>query len=340
MSSDILLATKKLPSGTIDAAIGEAHLIKNNFLNIFQVGSDLQNLNVRQSDMTYSYPAGYRPLVDYLENKHQAPVIITNGAKQALSSVFYCLKKNNKTSISSYSPFWCLLKPLAEIHNLSWEEYNNSFDVQSFLCVHPNNPDGHLFPDIKSFANQFKDKNIPFIFDGVYYSHVYLPKTISLESFGDVQIFSFSKYLGLSGIRAGYIVCHNPDFYKHILDYIEATTVGVSIYPQVFLNKILNHRMRSYPTLVDKFENDCYSDLQNNKKICKQINPEILSIPDNLEDIPGMFLWCKCNDFSAFEKAKVQVIEGTPFGKPGFIRMNLAFPKDQMLEIINRLNNL
>jgi aspartate/methionine/tyrosine aminotransferase len=97
--------------------------------------------------------------------------------------------------------------------------------------------------------------------------------------------------------------------------------------------------MHGYPTLTEKFEQQSFDALRESKKIVKQINPEILEVPANIEDSAGMFLWAKIKDYSLLEKAKVNAIDGKHFGMPGFIRMNLALPEDQMKEIVKRLNS-
>ena len=79
--SDMLLAKPKLPPDWIDVSVGEPYLVRDNLVNIFQIGDEFRNVNVSSADMVYPYPTGYQPLVRFLEEKHGARVIITNGAK-------------------------------------------------------------------------------------------------------------------------------------------------------------------------------------------------------------------------------------------------------------------
>ena len=140
--------------------------------------------------------------------------------------------------------------------------------------------------------------------------------------------------LGLSGLRVGYAVCPNKEFHKLIRQYMEAMTVGVSLPSQMFAYDLMN-QMRGYPTTVEKFENIAFASLEESKKIIRQVNPEILEVPN---DIVGMFGWFKVGAKADFQKAKINTIDGALFGKPGFIRMNLAFNPNIMHDIVKRLN--
>ena len=341
--SDILLAKPQLPPDWIDVSVGEPHLVRDNLIKIFQLEEELKIGHLKKDELIYPAPTGYQPLVKHLESKHGAPVIITNGAKQALGACFYALKKLGKDSVGMNTPYWCLIPPLLKMHGLDWV----SAPVQDFtrapayLLLAPNNPDGATpSPEfLKDRTESAKELGVPFIHDAAYYTHIYLPETHTLPKVGDVQIYSISKMLGLSGLRLGYVVCHNQEYYKLIQEYMEAMTVGVSIASQTFLFDLLDRRMRSFPTLVQKFEGQCSMELERNKKLCSQIDPEVLEVPANYHETPGMFGFFKVGPKADFQKAKINLIDGSLFGAPGMVRMNLAFHEDKMEEIVRRLNS-
>jgi aspartate/methionine/tyrosine aminotransferase len=333
--TDILLAKPQLPPDWIDVSVGEPHVVRENIIKIFglSVYEVPQVLHMHE----YPTPTGYQPLVKLLEEKHKAPVIITNGAKQALGACFYALQQMGKKMMGMRSPYWALIPPLVEMHGLNWTT-ESTFD--SYLYLAPNNPDGWIKPFYLMFheIDSFKDDGIPCIHDAAYYTHVYLPTSYELRTMGDAQIYSISKMLGLSGLRLGYVVCPNPEFYKLIQHYMENMTVGVSIIPQIFLFDLFR-RMHAYPTLTQQFEGQSASDLEQSKKIIQQVDPEILEVPTNLISNPGMFGWFKVGPKADFVKAKVNMIDGALFGIPGYIRMNLAFDEKTMLDIVQRLNS-
>ncbi len=337
--SDILLAKPILPPDWIDVSVGEPHVVREHLLDVF----DLSVYELPKVSHMYEYPApnGYKPLVQLLEEKHKAPVIITNGAKQGLGACFYALKQMGKSRVGMRTPFWALIPPLAEMHGMKCiEETNPIWD--SFLALSPNNPDGYVFDTeyLRDACNLSleKERHIPLIHDAAYYTPIYMPDGHALPAFGDVQIFSISKMLGLSGLRLGYVVCHNKEFYKLILQYMEAMTVGVSIASQMFLNDLLG-RMNAYPTLTESFEGRSKMALIEAKKIISQVDPEVLEIPADLVGSNGMFGWFKVGPKANFQKSKINFIDGALFGGPGMVRMNLAFNRDQMQEIANRLNS-
>lgn len=341
--NDLLLAKPNLPEGWIDTTIGEPHLVRANLLKIFHLSGELKMGYLKDTDLIYPDPVGFKPLVQHLEDKHKAPIIITNGAKQGLGASFYALKKMGHNYCAMKSPYWALIPPLATMYGIEMVEPGMP-DVSwmlPYLLLSPNNPDGHCesAEQLLEISQQFKEKNLPLIHDAAYYTHIYLPATHLLPPIGDVQIYSISKMFGLSGLRVGYVVCHNTDYYKLIKEYMEAMTVGVSINSQTWIHNLLDHQMRSYPSTLESFEGTCSLELEHNKKLCLQIDPEVLEVPSNLLEIPGMFGWFKVGPKANFEKAKINVIDGALFGGPGMIRMNLAIFPDQMEEVVKRLNS-
>lgn len=291
--------------------------------------------NLSDKDFAYLSPAGNKELVSYLEEKYQASVVITGGAKQALGAAFYALKQMGINWFGMNSPHWALIPPLAKLHDIEpifVDPYNSS---RSCLLLAPNNPDGSM-EDLDNIESYCKSEGIVLIHDGAYYTHSYINRSVPLKQIGDVQIFSMSKMLGLSSLRVGYAVCRNQEMYKHILDYMEQMTVGVSNVSQLFLLNVLE----SLESKQVEFEDKCFNDLKENKRLVKTINPNILEVPDNIEDVAGMFLWAKCKDPDAFKKAKLHIISGEPFGDKDYVRINLGFRNEDMKDIVQRINSI
>ena len=343
---DMLLAKPKLPPDWIDVSVGEPYVVRDALFQTFDISG--WGIPTTEHGWEYPPPNGYGPLVEVLQFMHQAPVVVTNGAKQALGATFYALKQMGKNTMGMRLPYWALIPPLATMHGIqsvthsleSIQPETDSACFDSYLCLAPNNPDGHssLPGECPRVSSLLKSKNVPLIHDAVYYTHSYLPRSVALPAIGDVQIYSLSKMLGLSSLRVGYAVCPNPEFYKLIKEYVEAMTVGVSLPSQMFAYDLLN-QMRGYPTKVEKFENIAFDSLQESKKIIKQVDPEILEVPANMEEVPGMFGWFKTGPKFSPERAKINFIDGSLFGVPGMIRMNLAFEKSKMQDIVTRLNS-
>lgn len=344
--SNVLSSKPKLPSDWLDVSVGEPYVVREKLFEVFDM-SELK-LPIVGDGWSYPPPVGYKPLVDLLEWKHQAPVVITNGAKQALGATFYALKKMNRSVVEMRVPYWALLPSLIEMHGCTCvatmqnpPHYTDSefWKHDAHLMLAPNNPDGfiHSDKDLLEMDKMYKGAGKPFIHDAAYYTHSYIASGTPLPAVGDVQIYSISKMLGLSSLRMGYAVCPNPEFYRLIKEYMEAMTVGVSLPSQMLTFELMN-RMRGYPTLTEKFESNSFLALQEAKGLIKTVDPEVLEVPSNFEETPGMFGWFKTGPKFSQEKAKVNFIDGALFGAPGMVRMNLAFDKAKMQEIVNRLN--
>lgn len=331
--SDILLAKPTLPEGWIDTSVGEASLIRENFFNHYSLGEE--NINkIPPLLLEYPPPNGFKSLTSLLEEKYQAPVVVTNGAKQALGASFYCLKKLGVQTLGMKTPYWALIPPLVNAHGLT--PVTNSTDCESWLDISPNNPDGDINPNEMDRVRELY-KNKILIHDAVYYTHSYLPSDFELRKFGDVQIYSASKMYGLSGLRLGWIVCHNTSLYRHLCEYVEMMTVGVSSASQRILENILKQEKEWSPAT---FEKENYLALRKARQLFKTINPDIVELPENFEDVAGMFAWLKFKNKDALTKAKINAIDGSLFGGPGFVRMNLALPPTKLQEVVTRLNSL
>lgn len=335
--SEILLAKPKLPEGWIDVSVGEPHIVREILLETFPDATDLsEGFPVVDRMHEYPSPAGYQPLVEFLTAKHGAPVVITNGAKQALGASFYALKKMGRGVMGMRTPYWALIPPLANMHGVQCVDlHNNHWD--GCLCLSPNNPDGYV-EDLRVLHRECRRQNKPLIHDAAYYTHSYLPTHHDLTAHGDVRIYSISKMLGLSGLRLGYAVCPNPEFHRYIQEYMEAMTVGVSILPQIFLNGLMR-TMDYQPALTRDFESMSFEELRQNKDMMTQVDPEVLEVPLDYQFTPGMFGWFKMGPKCDFTKARINAIDGALFGAPGMVRMNLAFDSRRMTEIVERLNS-
>ena len=340
MIEDVLPTKPNLPPNFIDCSIGEPYVIRQALLNNFTLSSYI----IPRDEDFWNYPAptGYAPLVKLLEDKHQAPVIVTNGAKQGLSACLYALHKLSYNKFELKLPYWCLIPPLADVNNMvPVHFYPETECAYPYLMVAPNNPDGSILGPAacKEMAEKYKANGMPFIHDAAYYTSTYLPAGYQTQKIGDVQIFSSSKMLGLPALRVGFCVCHNPVFYDLIRKYIDHMTVGVSMVAQSFLYNILSD-LDNFPSAWEAFEEQSHDALAESRRILSQVNPEFLEVPDGFENSAGMFAFLKMEAKADFEKAKVNISPGHLYGMPGYVRMNLAIPAEKMQEVVKRFNSV
>ena len=350
--TNILLSKPTLSCDIIDLSVGEATLVRKNLLKYFPSLYDPSILalggNISINDFEYPSPNGYKPLVDLLEAKYNAPVVIGCGAKQLLGASMYALKK--RADLLWMQPiYWALLPSLARAHGLIVDHaeptkiHNLKHDLENsgYLLLAPNNPDGYCPPYKKLVAIQqwHKDRKIPLIHDGAYYCHSYLPSDYELGPLGDIQILSFSKMLGLSGLRMGAAIIHDKSFYQDIVEYMEMMTVGVSVLSQQFLYAVMQ-KMKDNPQTAKIFEQANYAELTEAKRMLKTISPKVLEVPNDVEQTNGMFFWGKIINKEAFTKAKIHIVGGEPFGDKTKVRLNLGVGNEVLAECIKRLNEV
>lgn len=321
---------------SIDMSIGEAHIAREALFKTFSLKSSYLIHLAQDNKFEYPNIVGYKPLVQFLEHQHQAPVIITNGAKQALGAVFSALNKLGYNSLGMRSPYWSAIPPLANAHNLKCV-FNDEYDC--YLSILPNNPDNYMidFEQALHLAEYHKDLDIPFIHDAAYYFPTYIPQRYDYGPFGDVQIYSISKTFGLSGIRIGYVVCNNDSYYNLVKEYMDIMTVGVSIASQDICYNLLKD-VYGDKKKFDAFIQEARNKLYINKALCKTINRNVIEVPEDIEKTVGMFLWCRARD--CFDALNIRVSRGEAFGDKDKYRINLSVPQDQMIEFVSRLNGL
>lgn len=336
--TNLTLAKTDLPDDFIQAAVGEPYLVRDNLFaqyDILKLSPDLK----KSSIFEYTKPAGYDPLVKFLEDKYQAPVIIHGGAKQAIGSLFYAIKNKNPSRPGVYlkKPFWSLFPPLLRMHDLWNSDLPYTEYVGGHLLVSPENPTGEILLDdwLEENAIKCKELDIPIIMDSAYYNPIYMDPSTRFKPLGDVQVFTCSKLLGLSQLRIGYSVFHNTQLYKAVLTYQEHMTVGTSILSQMFALNIFQEMERDL-SKMSMFQAQCNYELDYNRRLAAKIDPSILEI--KTQNV-GMFLWAQCHDMKAFDECKITVADGESFGAKNHIRMNLGLPTNKIQEIVERLNN-
>lgn len=322
---DFLFAKSKLPKDTIDLGIGESHLLREAVLNAY----DLKHISFNSPNIfEYAPPYGYDPLVEMLESIYGGKIIITTGAKNALSGAFYAMKKDNREGIYYTTPYWSSIPSL-----ISREGLNRSIlrsDAGCVLTVAPNNPSGEF--DLTTNIEQ-----LPIIHDAAYYTHSYLPKEIELKKFGDIQIFSVAKMYGLSGLRLGIIRVNNEKYYDSLVKFVEATTAGVSTASQNILMKIVELE-EGNPSIREDYEEYIHTAITNNRKyVISNLDPDYFAIDNTYQENIGMFAWIK-SKIKDFSSAGVNVMPGDCFGDPNFFRMNLSVSLDKIIKAVNKMN--
>lgn len=318
--------------GFINLAVGEPEVVRKALLN---------NITLPSTNVDASYPAqgGYAPLREYLEKKFDRKVVITVGAQQGLQACFYALKRSGHKRIDLNLPYWSYLPKLLDNVGLGYEATTKNstyYNSDCALLVCPNNPDNKelTLEQQGAFANAAEEFGVPVIHDAAYYSPIYTENCEYL--LGDMQVFSYSKMFGLSGLRVGFVVLSNSMFHPYVKEYVERTTAGTSVISQQVVLDV-EHQLEKIDTRL-KFESEARSAIKQNRQSLRQLSTEIVDTTNLSSN--GMFAWVKPGPLCNFDKARILVADGEAFGVPGMVRINLAANHTNFDEAVNRLKAL
>jgi aspartate/methionine/tyrosine aminotransferase len=328
---DIKLQKVILGPDWIDLSFGEPHVVMEALhAQLNRVSASFKMPDIfEMKQWTYQPANGTPELTKLLEEKYDAKVVVTNGAKQALAATLYSFKQRGVNSIHFDSPYYPANPSLVKSAGLIRAPYA---EADSYLITTPNNPDGKLTHIPKIIECRAK---APTIHDAAYYTNIYLPEGEQTIPLGHVQVFSASKMYGLSGLRIGYAVCHNEDYYKDIVNFIELNTAGVSAPSQELMLRVETF-FKKNPKYYDEFVKEARFSIKGSREELKNLDPEVLTVEPC--DSNSMFAWCKIGPKLNYKAAKVHILEGTLFGKPGYMRINIAHSHLVIREAVKRLN--
>ncbi len=340
MSIATKLASEKLPKEWIDLTIGEPYVItealeaalEERYKKLLDC-SDIPMLG-------YVPPEGTEELLDVLRKRYTGKMIVGAGATQLLGAAMYALKKIGRERICMPTPWWILTPEIIDASGLQWCTIENSdnYKPDCFLLTSPNNPDGKTLSqkELKNIHNWAAKDKIPLVHDASYFSPVYVDYPHTMVC-GDVQIYSLSKMYGLSGLRIGFARVHNDEMYEHMRAYMEINSMGVSRLSQHVVTKLLK-LFDEDEEAERRFVEFARERLASNRRMFTQeVNQDVIDC-SKAKDQKGMFLWARVGIKYDPNKTKCKIIDGTMFGKPGYLRINLALPEDELKRAIANLN--
>jgi aspartate/methionine/tyrosine aminotransferase len=221
-------------------------------LNSFMKDFDYNQKSVQQ----YGGNDGDAKLVEVIKDKFHLKdhyVMTVPGGMATLDLVINSLSEDNFW-IPKYH--WGSWNKILKIHNKNTKEFDD-FNIGDFkacdnilgyssgvvMLCYPSNPTGWSpeFEDLKKFLDHSKEKNITVILDLPYY---YLFNDIDNpihELFYDnvIVLSSFSKSMGLSGLRIGYIATKNQELYNSMKIRSLYKYNSISTIPQQVITRLL-----------------------------------------------------------------------------------------------------
>lgn len=197
----------------------------------------------------YSGNDGYEPLIKTIKetfNLLNHKVVMTPGGMASLDLIINSLG-DNEVWIPNYH--WGSWNKILKIHNKEIKTFSD-FNLSNFnpksgivmLCF-PSNPTGYTpkLKDIKNFLMYAKLNDITVILDLPYYYLFNESNDNISDCFYDnvIVLSSFSKSIGLSGYRVGYIATKNEKLYNTLKIRSLYKYNSISTIPQVIINDLL-----------------------------------------------------------------------------------------------------
>ena len=334
MSNAQFVRDSFLQPGWIDLGIGEARLVRRALENTLGVDFLLRS---EDSELDYQPAQGNQSLLSEVEMLHKAPCVVTVGAKQGVYAALAVAKQRGCRRVGMRTPAWPPLVHAAQTLGLEvvfCEPTDRRFDC--FLLVNPNNPDGYTYTpkELAVIEGMLKANRKFLIHDAAYACRPYVFE--HLEPVGDIQIVSVSKRFGLSGLRVGWAVARDEAVVSELQDVIETVTAGVCGTAQGAVAKLLR-RLRVNPRLAALFEEECDSSYTQSLAASLKFNHDVLV----LDKLPqGAFAWCKKGPKYDPAALKAKLVDGSAYGYPDHVRVNLVGDVEDVRELARRSHNL
>jgi aspartate aminotransferase len=209
-------------------------------------------------------------------------IFITNGGMGGLDLVVKTLKIN-KIHISKY--YWGAYTNIMKINSTKFDSYNSfeylyknteKLNGDAVIICDPNNPvgDKHDDEELIKLVKKLNDNNVVIIWDSPY-RLLFEDKTDKmyerLLQFNNVIISeSFSKSIGLSGQRIGFIHTNDKEFNKEFNTNLLYATNGINAFAQVLVEKILTTEQGT--KAADDFKRDTKEGIAKNIEFLKENN--------------------------------------------------------------------
>lgn len=229
--------------------------VTNIDINSIGLNLDLNSLTTQQ----YSGNDGHPELIRTIKEEFnlEGNVIVTPGGMAALDLIINSLE--NKTfHIPTFH--WGSWNKILTTHEKEIKTFND-FELENFrprsgvaMLCYPSNPTGYCpdFNIIRDFIKYSNENGITVILDLPYY-HLFNDNKISELLLDNViLVSSFSKSIGLSGYRVGYISTKNEELYNTLTIRSLYKYNSISTLPQIIIAELLKEKkaVRAYKDIT------------------------------------------------------------------------------------------
>ncbi|MDA3893830.1 MAG: pyridoxal phosphate-dependent aminotransferase [Salinivirgaceae bacterium] len=278
-------------------------------------------------------------------------ILITGGG---ISGLDICFQNIDVDEIIFPKFFWGTYAQLCNIRNIAYSCYDSyenlslqaaKYSGKAVIICDPGNPLGEKYPD-KELLEIIKrlDKNgVVVVFDSPYRRLFYNRTDDFYEQLSDLEnvviIESFSKALGLSGQRIGFIYNCNDDFINEAALRILYATNGVNSFAQVLVSKLLSTPLGI--EAVEKFKEVTTLDISRNIKFLQDNNLLANDLYTNSEPL-GIFSVVKFSPKKLFKHrigcVGLDYFVNTPFkGMENYSRILVSYPHEKFVSFFRTL---
>lgn len=187
-----------------------------------------------------------------IEKKH---VYITNGATGAVTIALRAMKQRGANHCHTRNAPWYLrYPPMIKAADLIHCDETHHIDPKESVVLLdiPSNPQG--------FTSGIKFNTAPMVLDAVYFNRIYMSGYFVPVIAHDVLCGSYSKLLGLNGLRVGWIATNDDLLAERIKELIVGEYCGISVASVEILKNVL------FDFDWDTFETIAKSNLDNNRE--------------------------------------------------------------------------
>lgn len=288
---------------------------------------------------------------EYFDNKSQASnIFITAGGMSGLDLIFQTLNVD-KIVLPSY--FWGSYMNVMKIRNVDEGFYDSFSDLQSdvenlknsaVIICDPNNPVGGKYSDEKLFEliKVLNDNGVIIIYDSPY-RRIFLEKDdfyarlLQFENL--IFVDSFSKSVGLSGQRIGFVHSVNQEFNQELGIRLMYATNGINAFSQILIQKLLT--TETGKKAVSNFKHITCEGIKQNIEFLKK--KKLLAEEFYNETEPtGIFVIVNKSERELLEK-KIASVSLSFFTRKykveaeKYARICVSVPHDEFVEFINEI---
>lgn len=229
--------------------------VTNIDINSIGLNLDLNSLPTQQ----YSGNDGHPELIRVIKEEFnlEGNIIVTPGGMAALDLIV-----NSLDSKKFYIPtfHWGSWNKILKTHEKEISTFND-FELENFrprsgvvMLCYPSNPTGYCpdFNIIREFINYTNENGVTVVLDLPYY-HLFNDNKISELLLDNViLVSSFSKSIGLSGYRVGYISTKNDELYQTLTIRSLYKYNSISTLPQIIIAELLKEKkaVRAYKDIT------------------------------------------------------------------------------------------